>query len=137
MFGNRRQIRRLAAQVLLAWVFALASGIAHACIVGLESAPAARAQGHGHELAVDDHEHAAGMAASSPCAKFCDDESSVVPASAAAGSVVATFGAWMAPSPQSAWPTFADEAGAAVGGAEPAPEHGRIPIPIAFLRLAL
>ena len=137
MFGPRRSIRRQAATLLLAWVFALVSGVVNACIVGLDAGGAEHIAGHGHSwMAAEMHDHGPAPEATTPCAKFCDDESSSVPPTPGSTPQV-SFGAWMAPAPLPAWtaPARGDGRDAFTG---PAVEgQGRIPIPIAFLRLAL
>lgn len=137
MFGPRRSIRRQAAALLLAWVFALVSGVVNACIVGLDGDAAVHLEGHGHAVSVAAaHEHEPAPDVTAPCAKFCDDESSSVPPAPGSTGQVA-FGAWMAATALSAWsaPARAEVLDAFTGDAVTG--TGRIPIPIAFLRLAL
>jgi hypothetical protein len=50
MFRDRRRLRRWAAQVLLAWLFGIATGIAHACVLRL-------ADPHHEVASVGQHEH--------------------------------------------------------------------------------
>jgi hypothetical protein len=80
MLFSRLQLRRLAAFVLLGWVFALGVSVAHAC--GLVSGLAD--DGHGQDTApsrVVQHSEAKGAAADDQaplsvnpsCDKFCDD----------------------------------------------------------------
>lgn len=136
---SRRSLRHLAAQVLLLWLFALASGIVNACVVGLDGGLASHQAGHGHgAMAGHDHDAAAaapvdGVDALAPCVKFCDDESSSIPAVQA--QIVPAPGAWITPPATDALaPVVADARSAArVPHADPAPD--RVPIPIAFLRL--
>jgi hypothetical protein len=54
MFRNRRRLRRWAAQVLLAWLFGLAMGVANACALG-ESADHER--GGDTAFAIGEHHH--------------------------------------------------------------------------------
>lgn len=134
---SRHSIRRQAAALLLAWVFALVSGVVNACIVGLDAGGAEHLEGHGLSwAAAERHDHGPMPEAATPCAKFCDDESSSVPPAPSSTSQI-SFGAWMAPAPLPAWTAPARrDGGDAVAG--PAVQgQGRIPIPIAFLRLAL
>ena len=137
MLPYRRTIRRQAAALLLAWVFALVSGVVNACIVGLDAGGADHVAGHGHSwVAAETHDHGPVPEVTTPCAKFCDDESSSVPPAPGSTAQV-SFGAWMAPAPLPAWTAPVRRGGpdAFIGPAAEGP--GRIPIPIAFLRLAL
>ena len=132
---SRHSIRRQAAALLLAWVFALVSGVVNACIVGLDAGGAEHLEGHGHSwVTAETHDHGPMPEAATPCAKFCDDESSSVPpAPASTGQV--SFGAWIAPTPLPAWTAPARHDGPAAVIGRTADGPGRIPIPIAFLRL--
>lgn len=140
MFTQHARIRRLAARVLLVWLFALATGVVNACVVahGLRDAPAhephAAAAGspmpHEHGCANCDDEGGTGPSA---CAKFCDNESSSVP------SAQSVFNPWLgidiAPVP-----TMALAAAPAGFGLEVRPESAGppatpVPVPIAYLRL--
>lgn len=70
-------LRRTARAALLAWVFALMSGLANACLIQ-PVAPVERQVGHVHHPAADAStgpDADAGMAA---CLKFCADESSAL-----------------------------------------------------------
>ena len=83
---NSRTKRNTAFAVLLVWLFALASGVANACLIqareidghGSPAHPSAARSGHAH-LAVDVAaiaQHGPGLEASkSQCLKVCDDGS--------------------------------------------------------------
>lgn len=132
MFGHRRRLRFLSAQMLLVWLFALGSGIASGCGV---SAELGRVHGGAHHHPVDAADAPAAPAVhDSPCAKFCDDDHGGVRSEAqvqqSAALVVALLPVLM---PVPADPEVA--VGEALERREP--KRARIPIPIAFLRLAL
>lgn len=91
MFTQRSFIRRLAAQVLLVWLFALATGLVNACVIapGLHVSlglGADVASGDGHEQALHQpgcpncDEESSLVDHPPGCAKFCADEASSVPA---------------------------------------------------------
>ena len=99
---HRRRLRHFVWMALFAWVFALAAGVANACIVAVPgSAPpghekhrhthATHESGdHGlasiepadHDAADTDHEHSGGISLDDPgqtgCLKFCDEESTAL-----------------------------------------------------------
>lgn len=94
---HHRRLRHFVWVALFAWVFALAAGVANACIVALPgSAPAGHEKhrhvhdsvGHDHASAMragDESDHAGGYPheprvdpGKSSCLKFCDDESSAL-----------------------------------------------------------
>lgn len=98
---NRQQLRRTAAVMLVAWVFALCSGVAHACLLSADSAmgtPALALSAGAPAMHLDrsqqgtlDHVHPVtghhdGAPAGNPaddsgkdaCLKFCADESSAL-----------------------------------------------------------
>src|SRR5512140_1787432 len=74
---TRTQLRRLAAYVLLVWLFGLGSGIVNACIVRSQLADAGQAMVHaGHDHATMDsdvvgHDHDTHHA-KPPCERLCD-----------------------------------------------------------------
>ena len=139
------RVRRLAFHVLVAWLFAIATGFVNACVVQLEPQAvfhaahavmmhveeAAAHEAMGHEAA-GAHEHEPD-AANIPCERFCDE-----PIAQPAKPHSDPFsGFWLAGAPAPAFYSFppADaharfEPGRIRGG-EP------IPIAIAFLRLTL
>lgn len=92
---NRRQLRRTAAVVLASWVFALLSGVAHACLMpaaaadgslvtGLPTgtramdaaAPLQQPTPHDHRPAGHADSEPANDSGQAACLKFCADESS-------------------------------------------------------------
>jgi hypothetical protein len=150
MFGQRQRLRRLAAQVLLMWLFALGAGIVNACVIEPELRHAAAFAAHGqddqhHAASHLRHDHAAGSighkhrsphSSKAPCAKFCDEPSaSTQPLKQQADEFNAVS---LATGPISSF-TLSDMSlpPGGVSGAEPERSRGAIPIPIAFLRLAL
>ena len=73
--NSTRRLQRLVWLTLLAWSFALASGIANACVMSLS----ARATGEsGPPAQMHAHEQEPGSAGQDPCLKFCDGESSAI-----------------------------------------------------------
>lgn len=139
MFGHRQQLRLWAARVLLAWVFAMGAGVANACLStgatqhdALPTAQAAEAAA-AHQDGSDAHH---GAPEKSNCADFCDKASASIPT--------------LKPAPDDvqAQPPVCLVGGTAlpvpvlepVQDSVPRREGVRappIPIPIAFLRLAL
>ena len=90
MFGQRKQLRRLAAHLLLGWLFALTTGIVNACVVepasrhsalpaALHVDPAAQAHHDEHVGAAVKHAHPSPHADTITCAKFCDETSTPAP----------------------------------------------------------
>ena len=89
LFSNTLAQRKAATMVLLAWLFALVSGVANAClletptthahVVAAASAGAyASAVTAGHTGAVADHGDKSPIA-KAPCLKVCDDSSNALP----------------------------------------------------------
>jgi hypothetical protein len=87
-FSNTFAKRKTAVMVLLAWLFALVSGVANACLLetpGTHAHVVAAVSGGahistvmaGHTGAVADH-HDESPAAKAPCLKVCDDSSNVL-----------------------------------------------------------
>lgn len=140
---SRSRLRRIAACVLLVWLFALTSGIVNACVLGSElrdTSPAALHQMDGHESAMADHTaggHEAPQHHSDqkpPCERLCD-----APAARAAdkdlGTVLAGF--WLAPAPlPSVQLWLGVVARESFRAAQPS-RHGAVPLPIAYQRLVL
>jgi hypothetical protein len=139
---SRSRLRRLAAYVLLVWLFGLASGIVNACVLGseLRHAPHAAMHQMGDDGAMADHgtgghgthQHQSGQ--KPPCERLCD-----APAARAAdkdlGSVLAGF--WLAPAPLPS--VHVRPAANARESFDPAqsPWHVPVPLPIAYQRLTL
>jgi hypothetical protein len=143
---SRVSLRRLAAYVLLVWLFGLASGIVNACVLGSASPHAAHAlirAGHVHEdgMAMPDsaghggHEHQRDQG-KPPCERLCD---APVAARAADHDLAAALaGFWLAPAPLPSIAVRAVESADAVPGPDAAPRWRQgVPLPIAFLRLTL
>jgi hypothetical protein len=86
LFSNTRAKRNTAFVVLLVWLFALASGVANACLLearathghgaaaGTSETAMSNAISAGHVGAVADHDAGAGSS-KAPCLKVCDDGS--------------------------------------------------------------
>ena len=146
MLGSRKQLRRLAAYMLVVLVFTLGSGVVNACLVdpGLQHA-APVATGHGHDAAqAGAHEHAAGVAGHTPqtspgataaCAKFCADESACAPTKVQRADPVDAICLALIPMLAPAFPAVAEPG--SVLRADRAMLRAKVPIPIAFLRLRL
>lgn len=123
MFAQTARARRLAAQLLLVWLFALATGVVNTCF----AAPMAHAPG----CAECPDAHPAGAAQA--CAKFCADESTSV--RAAKHDYDPWMGLGVAVVPTMSLSVVAP---AHVPDRRPhdaPPTAARIPIAIAFLRL--
>ena len=146
MFSQRKLLRRWAAQMLLVWLFALTMGMVNACLIGPELRQSALATQHEHSGGTPEHQHAHNASAAPhghpsphadnpPCAKFCADESVSAPILKPQSDTPATV--WLAPPPSTALAVQAALAPVRAQDAERAPEHARVPIPIAFLRLTL
>jgi hypothetical protein len=139
MFRHRQQLRLWAARVLLAWVFAMGAGVANACLstvttehAGLPAAHAAEASATHHGESGTPH----GAPDQVNCADFCDKAGVSIPTlkpavdDVQAYAVMCLVGATALPVP------VLEPAQASVprrDGVRAPP----IPIPIAFLRLAL
>jgi hypothetical protein len=143
---TRSRLRRLAAYVLLAWLFGLASGIANACVHGGDSRHAAHGpapSGHVHEhgMAMDEsaghggQEHQ-GDQGKPPCERLCDAPVAARAADNELASVLAGF--WLAPAPLASITVRPFEPADDAPAPNVAP-HWRqsVPLPIAFLRLTL
>lgn len=140
---TRARLRRFAACVLLLWLFGLASGVVNACVVasGLRHAAHAAAV----EAAWDHAAHGAAAAGAQsghedhdeqpPCERLCDEP--VAPAQADKQQSSPLTGFWLAATPLATPPQWqADTRRAPLPRTEPA-SRTAIPIPIAYLRLAL
>jgi hypothetical protein len=146
---QRLRVRRLAFHVLVAWLFAIATGFVNACVVQLEMHGAPQAVSHaahavmmhvdeaaahaamGHEAA-GAHEHEPDSA-NIPCERFCDE-----PVAQPAKPFSDPFnGFWLASAPAPAFYYFLSAN--AHANFEPGRIRGgeSIPIAIAFLRLTL
>lgn len=143
---TRTRLRRLAACVLLLWLFGLTSGVVNACVVasGLRHAahvatveaardraaqPAHAATALGLQCDHDGHDDAP------PCERLCDEP--VAPAQADKQQASPLSGFWLAAAPLVAVPQWQPAAPRApLPRAEPG-SRTAVPIPIAYLRLAL
>ncbi len=140
--------------MLLVWLFALTSNVVHACNLTVEwrgRAPAeaiadadadanakstsSAPHSHCHEAEAPAQQQGSPAGAGSPCAKFCDDESVGAPTAKPQAESPAVL--WLAPPPCAAMAVQALHEAATGCPAEPAMQHGRVPIPIVFLRLTL
>lgn len=142
MFGRRQRLRMLAAHMLLVWLFALFTGVVHACLsdAGAASAPASAAHdrhgmgdaAHGHEAPAT-QPHAPPGTDNSACQKFCQDSAAGVPADRLSFDAGAPLVLALLPTPPMA--AQAQDPGLRPALAGSGPPAGHIPIPIAFRRL--
>lgn len=140
---TRARLRRFAACVLLLWLFGLASGVVNACVVasGLRHAAHAAAMeaaqpqaAHGANAAAAQHDHD-GHDEQPPCERLCDEPAAPTQADKQQASPLSGF--WLAAAPLPALPQWqAVTKRAPLPRTEPA-SRAAIPIPIAYLRLAL
>jgi hypothetical protein len=139
-----QRLRRFALHVLLAWVFALATGVVNACVMQVDLPESAHASAHGGHALVGDadhsmphetdgHEHES-HAGKPPCERCCD-EPSALPQQAASQKSDSPSGFWLVSLPAPSF-TWAASRVARLDGIPPR-WGATIPIPIAFLRLAL
>lgn len=138
---RRLTVRRLAAHVLLVWLFALTSGVVNACVIVPGAHGPVDVAGHaGHPALPHDagcgHAHDPGDGRDAPppaCAKFCaDGSSSVTPAPSVFN---AGLGIDVALVPTMALAGLPPDPGVAVEGLAAAPPAAPVPIAIAFRRL--
>jgi len=142
---SRKRLRLFAAHVLLAWVFALATSIVHACIVEPAARGAAPAAAHETSALAHDHAPALHVTDEAPpgtshpheaaCEKFCDEPSTA--AQAPKPPIDPTPGGWVLPPPLVAY--LVEPANDVARMPAPDPERRRpgSPVAIVFLRLAL
>ncbi|MBE0546767.1 MAG: hypothetical protein IH627_03720 [Rubrivivax sp.] len=146
MFWQQRTLGRLAAHMLVVWVFALTAGIVNACVVGAESrhdvlseaqGPSASAATGAHDGAVGaaDGDHPPPCGPTDPCARFCADESTRLPTLKQPSAP--WTGIWLAPPPSPLAVTAPQDPGQRTARPDALLRRERIPIPIAFLRLTL
>lgn len=139
MFGQRKRLRHMAARMLLVWLFALGTGIVHACIALPQGLPAQGdaplAAAHHCDEGPDGAAPEAQPGMGTACAKFCDQKAHGLPSLQPQDDAGATV--WMAPPPS----VVLD-----VAMADDTPANNRhdrwrpprqVPIPIAYLRLTL
>jgi len=135
MFSDRRRLRRWAAQVLLVWLFGLATGVANACALGEAAYDVATtaanldSQVHHHG---DEHDDAAKV----NCLDFCEKSSVGAPQLKAVGDGFGLLGFAL---PVSGILSVSGPAEPVVGRLEVDSSHlpGGPPPRIAFQRLAL
>lgn len=146
MFGQRQRLRRLAAQVLLMWLFTLTSCVVNACMLapGAQHAmqgdpkqqPVAQQEPHAHAPCGLADKHSSLPASKTPCAKFCEEPS----ANAQTVNVQPndTFNpVWLPMGPPLTLGTPVLMEVVDTPSAEPVIWRASVPIPIAFLRLTL
>lgn len=75
MHFTRQPLRRTACVALLAWVFALFSGVVNACLIQ-PVAPVDRQAEHTHRHVVDESSGLGTAGGKAACLRFCADESS-------------------------------------------------------------
>lgn len=133
---TRSRLRRLAAYVLLAWLFALASGIVNACVLGeAHDCAAAMSHANGH-AGVAMHDHGAHQhPGEPPCELLCDAPAAARTAGNELGSALA--GLWLTPAPLPSvavrlLPLHSEPAPPAE-----VPRRLAVPLPIAYARLTL
>lgn len=136
---TRSRLRRLAAYVLLVWLFGLACGIVNACVLGEVHHGAAMMSHAQGDAGLAMHDHAGhqhqGDHGKPPCERLCDAPAAARPADNELGSVLA--GLWLAPAPLPSiavrlLPLHREPAPAAE-----APRRDAVPLPIAYARLTL
>jgi hypothetical protein len=140
-----QRLRRFAVHVLLAWLFALGSGFVNACVMQSQFPDEAHAVAHGgHGLAIDsDHSMAheadgadhASHSGKQPCERCCDDRT-VLPQQPVKLQSDSPSGFWLPALPAPFTYPAALQASDRLDSSE-LRWHAVIPIPIAFLRLAL
>ncbi len=146
MLGQPKRIRRVAAQVLLAWLIALGVGIANACVVepgfsegGVSISHVGHDQASAHE-SHDGHDqdgpkHHSPHDGKAPCVKFCDE--STVGAQPVKQQVDPFSPVWLGPIPSD---SIAIEHTPTLVGPQAIDSirwRPAIPIAIVFLRLTL
>lgn len=141
MFGQPQRLRRLAAQVLLMWLFALASCVVNACML----APGAQHAAYGDPAQQGQHAHmpcgladghSSPPASKTPCAKFCEEPSAnAQTVNIQPNDTFNPVGLPMGPPPSFGTPVLVEVVD--TPSPEPVIWRASVPIPIAFLRLTL
>ena len=137
-----QRLRRFAIHVLFAWLFALGTGFANACVVQEQVRQSAHSVMNGHRAPVihtssdcaAGHDHAA-HARNAPCEQFLSDRSALP--NAAKQQSHSTSEVSLAPAPAAIPVVLATPEAAGTVKSEPERPPPGIPIPIAFLRLTL
>ena len=145
MFGRRHRIRRVAAQVLFAWLFTLTMGIVHACVLPPGWHPGLPSAVHDEHLSAMGHDmpgmpggdngHHSPHGDNAACAKACNEPSTG--AQTLKQKIDPFTAIWLTPAPADAQIGVATAAVAATLVADPDPGPTAVPIRIAFLRLTL
>lgn len=148
MFGDRHRLRRIAVQLLVAWLFALAASVVNACLLepgsrygdavasAMNDRHAAAAAGHHRDTeAAGAQGHRQSHSGKTPCAKFCDDPSTG--AQAIKQQVDPFHTALLVPLPVCAAPVDPTPAEVGAYAADHALWRPAIPVQITFLRLNL
>jgi hypothetical protein len=94
MFSDRRRLRRWAAQVLLAWLFGLAMGVANACALGEQAHHGSDATTMDSDDVVQTHQHGGeqGDPSKVNCLDFCEKPSIATPQLKVVGDALAALG---------------------------------------------
>ena len=143
LFSNTVSQRKTAILVLLAWLFALASGVANACLLETSTTHAhivAAASGGtpvsavmaGHTGAVTDGSHES-PTAKAPCLKVCDNTSNAL------ATQLSLAQADMAPAPvvRLLWLVAEADRVAISSAGDPEPAAAELPLRVRYSRLAL
>ena len=145
MFAQPQRLRRFAVHVLLFWLFGLGTGVVNACVMqtGMVDGTAAVAQANADpeqhadpaqmlQADADDHEcdHTR-----PPCERLCDGPSAVPQAEKQHSNPLSGFWLAAAPIPSFNFQSRAEPPGTLASAHER--RRTTVPIPIAFLRLAL
>jgi hypothetical protein len=137
-----QRFRQFAMHVLIAWLLVLASGVVNACVVQPAMDEPPHAAGHGghvpdaEALGIDDGHEQESHAGKPPCDRCCDEPSVLAQPVKQQGDSASGF--WLAPvrAPYFSIQGATDRLATWLGSGEP-PSGASVPIPIAFLRLAL
>lgn len=142
-FSNTFAKRKAAVVVLLAWLFALASGVANACLLETPTTHAlvttaasdgalvlAVMAGHSRAVADGDHESSS---AEAPCLKVCDESSNALVSQPS----MAQADAGPAPLVRVLWPVAVTDRLAPSQTGDPRPATTKLPLRLRYSRLAL
>jgi hypothetical protein len=141
-----QRLRRFALHVLLAWLFALATGVVNACVMQSQFPGEQYAVAHGdyshatdadHSMAheADGHDHGS-HASKPPCERCCDDRTAL-PQQPIKLQTDSPSGFWLAAPPAPAVTNLAASQADSRFDISQLRWIATVPIPIAFLRLAL
>ena len=142
-FSSTFAKRKAVAMVLLTWLFALASGVANACLLEPPTTPAhvvaaasdgarAVAVTAGHTGAVADGGHES-LSAEAPCLTVCDDSSNAL----VSQPNMTQADAGPAPLVRVIWPAVVADQVAPSQTGDPWPSATRLPLRLRYSRLAL